>query len=106
MTREEGLQQIDAAQWQRDDFGCLHLLVANKDGAKVDAWLVTRPPYCDRGHIQFNIDAPCLYLDGQDSFPRYFFSFAEANLHARMFLKWRIWQERSTSAEDIRNAFE
>jgi hypothetical protein len=60
----------------------------------VHAWLALRPVYCDRGHIQLCIDGP-LYLDHADSFPRYFFSFEEADAHTRTFLKWRLWKERS-----------
>jgi hypothetical protein len=54
----------------------------------VHAWLALRPVYCDRGQIQLGIDGP-LNLDAADSFPRFFFSFKEADEHTRTFLKWR-----------------
>ena len=34
-------------------------------------------------------------LDDADSFPRFFFSFREADEHTRTFLKWRLWKERT-----------
>jgi hypothetical protein len=93
ITREEGLRQIAEARWKKDEFGCLDLWVNTADGAPVHAWLQLRPTYCDRGHIQLNIDGR-LGLDGADNFPRYFFSFGEADEHTRTFLKWRLWSER------------
>jgi hypothetical protein len=93
-TRDEGLRQIETAKWVKDQYGALNLDVQRQDGIPVRAWLALRPAYCDRGHIQLNIDGP-LDLDGSDQFPRYFFSFAEADHHARVFLKWRIWRERT-----------
>jgi hypothetical protein len=105
MTPEEGIKQIDEARWERDKFGYLNLHVSFPDGRPVHAFLSMRPPYCDRGHIQLNVDGP-LELDGHDSFPRFFFSFEEANAHAREFLKWRLWKERTHSYAEIRSAFE
>lgn len=93
LSRDEGLMEIDTESWEKDEFGCLNLHVHTPDGRPVHAWLTLRPVYCDRGHIQLNIDGP-LNLDHQDSFPRFFFSFREANEHARLFLKWRLWNER------------
>ncbi|HYX39971.1 MAG TPA: hypothetical protein VE954_43295 [Oligoflexus sp.] len=94
MNRDEGLQEIDEAQWEKDDYKTLNLYVHTRDDRKVHAWMLLRPPYCDRGHIQLCIDGP-LNLDGHDSFPRYFFSFEEADTHCRTFLKWRLWQHRT-----------
>jgi hypothetical protein len=93
-TREDGLRQIETTPWLKDEYGALNLHVQTPDGLLVHAWLALRPHYCDRGHITLNIDGP-LDLDGHDSFPRYFFSFAEADHHARTFLKWRLWKERT-----------
>lgn len=105
MTREEGLRQIDEAVWVRDDFGCLNLVVRDEDDHVVHAFLSMRPPYCDRGHIQLNIDGS-LNLDAADRFPRYFFSFEEADAHTRTFLKWRLWKERVWPHAVIADAFE
>jgi hypothetical protein len=105
LTREEGLKQIDEAQWEKDEIGCLNLYVNDKDGRPVHAWLTMRPPYCDRGHVNMNIEAPSLFLDGQDSFPRYFFSFEEADVHTRTFLKWRLWKERTHSHAEVQARF-
>lgn len=111
MNREEGIRQIDEAPWVRDGFGALHLYVTHPGDvhhpheSRVDAWLSMRPVYCDRGHIQLNIDG-YLNLDSHDSFPRFFFSFAEADAHARTFLKWRIWKERVTDDAEMRDRFE
>lgn len=94
MTREEGLAEIDAAQWVSDPHdGCLNLRFSTAI-SRIHCWLTLRPEYCDRGHIQLNINGP-LGLDAQDSFPRYFFTFEEADLHCRTFLKWRIWKHRT-----------
>lgn len=94
LSREEGLRQIATAPWVKDEYGALNLDVTTPDGIPVRAWLSLRPAYCDRGHIQLGLDGP-LQLDGSDGFPRYFFSFAEADAHTRTFLKWRLWKERS-----------
>lgn len=105
MTKEEGLKQIDETQWERDDYGALHLYITHLSGRRVDAWLSMRPDYCDRGHIQLNVDGP-LNLDGHDGFPRFFFSLAEADAHTRTFLKWRLWGERMTADAEMRDVFE
>lgn len=98
MTKDEGLKQIDTASWTYGDYGELNLNVEDAHGHPVHAWLQLRPTYCDRGHIQLNINMVGQFgepaLDGQDSFPRYFFSFDEADRHTRLFLKWRLWKER------------
>lgn len=83
------------AAWERDSDGCLNLHVHTARGERVHAWLSLRPQYCDRGHIQLTIDGPLsLGLDVADGFPRYFFSFREADTHTRTFLKWRLWKQR------------
>lgn len=93
-TRQEGLRQIETANWVKDEYGVLNLDVRTPEGRPVRAWLSLRPVYCDRGHIQLYIDGS-LGLDHADSFPRFFFSFAEADAHTRTFLKWRLWKERT-----------
>lgn len=90
----EGLRQLETARWIKDEHGVLNLYVQTPEGAQVHAWLSLRPPYCDRGHIQLCIDGP-IDLDYADSFPRFFFSFREADEHTRTFLKWRLWKERT-----------
>lgn len=104
MTREDGIKQIDETQWELDEFSTMHLYVNTESDRPVDAWLTMRPPYCDRGHVMLNIDGP-LELDPADRFPRYFFSFEEADRHTRNFLKWRMWKERTNSYDEIRSAF-
>lgn len=86
-------QEIDKAKWTKNEYGWLNMLVHNAEGRPVYASLSLRPVYCDRGHIQLLIDGP-LNLDGADSFPRFFFSFKEADEHTRTFLKWRLWKHR------------
>lgn len=93
MTREQGLIQIDTVSWEKDEYNVLNLHVTDQRGNDIHAWLSLRPVYCDRGHIQLVIDGP-LDLDTADSFPRFFFSFREADEHVRTFLKWRLWKER------------
>lgn len=92
--RLQGLIQITYAEWIRDEHKCLNLHVNTAKGHPVHCWLSLRPHYCDRGHIQLNIEG-CLDLDACDSFPRFFFAFKEADEHTRTFLKWRIWKERT-----------
>lgn len=92
--RAAGLKEIESAKWSKDDHGCLKLVVHDSLNQKVTSFLVLRPPYCDRGHIHLLMEGN-LDLDHSDSFPRYFFSFAEADHHVRTFLKWRLWKERT-----------
>lgn len=96
MKVEEGIAEIEAAQWVKDDSNTMNLMVHDQAGDGVLCWLALRPPYCDRGHIQLNVEGPLsLGIDGADGFPRYFFSFREADAHTRTFLKWRLWKERT-----------
>ena len=96
MNKSEGIKQIDNAKWSKDDkHNILDLHVTHEKGTDVHCWLSLRPTYCDRGHIQLNIDGGVLCLDFADSFPRFFFSFEEADQHTREFLKWRLWKHRS-----------
>lgn len=88
-----GVEEINSAEWIKDQYGWLNLKVHDKDGNPIECALSLRPPYCDRGHIQLIIDGP-LNLDGADSFPRFFFNFEEADRHTRTFLKWRLWKHR------------
>ena len=90
---EDGIAEIDQAKWEKDEYGVLNLHVCDKNGKYVHVWLSLRPVYCDRGHIQMSIDGP-VNLDWADSFPRFFFSFQEADAHVRNFLKWRLWKHR------------
>ena len=87
----EYLELIDNAPWLRDEDECLNLYVKDSQGRTVHCFLTLRPVYCDRGHIQLNIDGE-LGLDAADSFPRYFFDFAEADKHCRDFLRWRLFK--------------
>jgi hypothetical protein len=104
IDKQTGLRQIDEAEWELDEVQCLNLHVTTAKGDGVHCWLSLRPAYCDRGHIQLNIDGP-LNLDAFDSFPRYFFSFEEADRHTRQFLKWRLWRERMVSEAEVTERF-
>ena len=99
MNREQGLKQIDDAEWYLCEHGTLNLYVRDAEGRGVHSWLSLRPSYCDRGHIQLNIEGP-LSLDEADSFPRFFFSAAEAKRHTKDFLKWRLWKYSFMSTQD------
>lgn len=81
---------IETAEWKSDGYG-LVLTVKDKDGRDAKCYLSKRPHYCDRGHLMLQVDA-YFDLDFADSFPRYFFSFDEADKHTRRFLRWRIWK--------------
>lgn len=99
MTKEDGLAEINGAEWIKDTYGCLNLYVHTANQLPVHCWLQLRPQYCDRGHLQLNVSLPGAWggeeIDAADSFPRYFFSFEEADHHCRTFLKWRLWKERT-----------
>ncbi len=94
MNIKTGLAEIDNAKWVKDIYGSLNLDVTHEDGTNIHCFLSLRNHYCDRGHIQLNIDSGSIDLDHSDSFPRFFFSFEEADAHTRTFLKWRIWKHR------------
>lgn len=47
-----GIDEINAAKWEKDQHGCLNLFVHDRHGEQVHCWLSLRPNYCDRGHIQ------------------------------------------------------
>lgn len=100
MNEKDGIEQLDQAKWELDEWNCLNLRVEDAEGRQVHAWLSERPLYCDRGHIQLNIDGH-LDLNGADSFPRFFFSLSEAKQHTIAFLKWRIWKVRSYPPSEI-----
>jgi hypothetical protein len=57
------------------------------DGRMV-GWITARPPYCDRGHWQFNSELPG--LDRQDGFPRYFMDLDRAKIEAEEWTRWRM----------------
>lgn len=104
-AKEIGIRQIDEANWDRDEYGTLFLrTICDKEGRKVEPWMSIRPVYCDRGHMQVHIDGN-LNLDEADGFPRFFFSFDEADKHTRTFLMWRLWQVRSSSYEGLEAIF-
>jgi hypothetical protein len=110
MIREDGLKQIDDAEWHPDSDGCLNLFVQDSENRDVHAWLQLRPHYCDRGHLSLNIDMRDRSvrddnLDEADGFPRYFFSFEEADRHTRLFLKWRLWKRREVLYSDLKDVF-
>lgn len=96
MNSYDGIKEIDAAQWIKSvaAFDCLDLIVHDEADRKIYVWMQLRPPYCDRGHVQVNIEG-VRDLDDADMFPRYFFSFEEADKHMRAFLKWRLWKYRT-----------
>jgi hypothetical protein len=111
-ARAEGIREIEGASWGKDDPTTLDLRVHDMKGRVVHAWLTMRQPYCDRGHLQLNIEMPSQSgppglpeLDDADGFPRYFFSFEEADAHTRAFLRWRLWKERTHSPTALRAAF-
>lgn len=87
------VEDIDDALWHKDEYGCYNMYVRDAKGREVHAWLMMRPHYCDRGHIQLCVEG--IYTDCMDQFPRYFFSFEEADTHTRVFLKWRLFKYRT-----------
>ena len=93
--KEKGLKEIEEAKWTKDEWDALNLKVSQPNGYTAHCILTLRPTYCDRGHIQLNIEAAGMGLDNSDSFPRFFFSFEEANAHVREFLRWRLYKVRS-----------
>lgn len=98
LSKKVVLTMIDQAEWLVDDTGTLNLYVSDLENRPVHCWLTERNYYCDRGHIQLMVDGH-LDIDEADSFPRYFFSFEEADKHVRTFLKWRIASYRVESGK-------
>jgi len=75
--------------WRVNSEYNIHELYRTKQSTtKMVAWIVQRPPYCDRGHWQVNCELPG--LDGSDGFPRYFMDFKRAVAETEDFIKWRI----------------
>lgn len=93
---KRALHQIDTAPWEEDENGTLNFYTEDSDRRLIHCWLTLLPPWCDLGHIQLNIEG-LNHLDAGPKFPRYFFSFEEANNHCRTFLKWRLWKHRTHS---------
>ena len=95
------VQHVKNKPWELiQNNGEPYLKLTIKDTPKglVECYLTLRPHYCDRGHLMLIIDGR-LELDQHDSFPRYFFSFDEANRHTRDFLLWRLYKIRQYAHE-------
>lgn len=86
----------DNARWILDQHRCLNLYLLNPEGHPVHAWIAPRQHYCDRGHWEFKVDAPALYLDAADSFPRYFMDLETAIIEAEAWLRWRLFRQTAT----------
>lgn len=99
-----GIEEIDKAQWSMGGYGW-NMVVHDSLNRLVRCYLKPRPKYCDRGHLDLLIDGS-MGLDEADSFPRYFFSFEEADIHCRNFLKWRLWKHRVHSHPIIPGMFD
>ena len=110
-TREGGLKEIDEAKWGpcRDDEGRrmphLEIIVHSAKGFFVRCTISRRQQYCDRGHVQLMIDGFGLDIDHKDCFPRYFFSYEEADKHCRDFLRWRLWKHSPTTVRKLDEGF-
>lgn len=88
-----GIEEIDKAIWKaHDDY--VELIIHDENNNEISCTAQRRPKYCDRGHYQLNVFGQ-IELDSADGFPRYFFSFAELDVHARQFLKWRLYKFRT-----------
>ena len=73
-----------------DIFSDYHeLIIKDLEDRENKLYIIKRPHYCDRGHYMLQIDG-YFDLDSSDGFPRYFFTFEEAETHARKFLAWRL----------------
>lgn len=77
---------IEVAKWVEDSYGCFNL-----HHAGVHAFIQKRPVYCDRGHYSFNVEG-IPYVDGADSFPRYYMSLRVALREATTWLNWRLYK--------------
>lgn len=79
--------------WEYDEYNIWNLKFKN-DEFSVHAFIQQRPHYCDRGHVQLNIDMHhsngLPVMDRQDGFPRYYMSFETAKTECELFLLWRI----------------
>lgn len=98
-TKEDLRKEIENEPWIRGEYGEYNLTIHGPLGRPIRAWITRRPDYCDRGHVQLQIDG--VQIDGADGFPRYFFSFDEADKHCRAFLKWRLLQMPRRKPADV-----
>jgi len=86
----------ESARWTLDHFGCLNLLLRDQYGGRVHCWIAARQHYCDRGHWEFKVDAPNLYIDPADSFPRFFMDLETAIREAEAWIRWRLYRQTAT----------
>lgn len=90
---------IDDAEWKKSPDGdWLDLHVRDAKGRPIHVWMNKRPYYCDRGHVIVDLEG-IADIDAADRFPRYFFSFPEADRHVRAFLKWRLLRLHTVDVE-------
>lgn len=81
---------ITEAVWSIDEYQCWNFYVEH-EGRKVHAFIQKRPAYCDRGHWSFNVDG-IPYIDGADSFPRYYMNLDAAMREATDWINWRLYK--------------
>jgi hypothetical protein len=91
---------ISHAEWYLDEWNVWNFLTHDPMGNPVHAFIQKRPPYCDRGHYSFNVDAR-LNLDGADSFPRYYMDLDTAMLEAVKWLNWRMYKIPNDDQFDV-----
>lgn len=88
----------------RDNPDYRGLIELYDDAGRMLAWISERPPYCDRGHFQANVE--CVpNLDSQDGWPRYYMHLDVAQRETTDFLRWRLLRERTPPREaEVRRA--
>jgi hypothetical protein len=87
---------VKETRWQVDEHSCLNLWTWDKDGELLHIWIAPRQHYCDRGHWSVHADAPSLWLDGSDGFPRYFMDLETAIRETETWLRWRLYRHTAT----------
>lgn len=85
---------IERAEWRKDP-GYDGLLNYYIDSVLL-AWINPRPPYCDRGHYQAQIEfSPDNPMDAADGMPCYYMRLDTAKQEIRDKLLWRVCKIRA-----------
>jgi len=88
-------ENIERAEWRDatpDYPGLIELFIDDT----MLAWIIERPPYCDRGHYQAGIEfSPGNPIDAADGMPCYYMKLDVAKSEIKAKLLWRVCKIRA-----------